>query len=87
MNVDEQGLVWISDPWIAVIAIAAVIGLFLWCQLRLARESAARSATVSVRADPMQAGRTARSRSGATPVTCRTTACADSVHVRRRRVA
>jgi hypothetical protein len=52
MRVDGQGLGWITDPWIAVIAVAVVIGLFVWCQLRLARESAARPATVSARVNP-----------------------------------
>ncbi len=30
MTFDDQGLLWLSDPWIAVLAFGAVLGLLLW---------------------------------------------------------
>jgi hypothetical protein len=54
MSVDEQGFLWIADPWIAVIAIAVIVVLFAWCQLRLSREGSAQPAAVGVRANGAQ---------------------------------
>ena len=52
MSIDEQGRFWISDPWMAMLAIVAVVGLILWCHLRLTQEDTARQVPVPVRAEP-----------------------------------
>ena len=31
MFVDEAGALWLSNPWIAVLLLAAAIGLVYWC--------------------------------------------------------
>ena len=30
MTIDEQGFLWLSDPWVAGIAFLAVLGVLLW---------------------------------------------------------
>jgi hypothetical protein len=31
MFVDETGALWLSNPWIAVVLLAAAVGLVYWC--------------------------------------------------------
>lgn len=31
MFVDEAGALWLSNPWIAVVLLAAAVGLVYWC--------------------------------------------------------
>ena len=50
MSLDEQGFLWIADPWVAVAAIVLAIGLILWCHLRLSGSDAERPAAAVVRA-------------------------------------
>ncbi|HYU19434.1 MAG TPA: hypothetical protein VEQ11_12150 [Chloroflexota bacterium] len=30
MVIDEQGLIWLADPWLAGAVVAVVLSLFLW---------------------------------------------------------
>jgi hypothetical protein len=30
MTIDERGLLWLSDPWIAVLSSLLIVGLVLW---------------------------------------------------------
>ena len=43
MSLDEQRVLWISDPWVAAIVIVTAIGLIVWCHLRLGRADAGRA--------------------------------------------
>jgi len=50
MSLDQQGYLWLSEPWIAAFAVLVAIGLVLWSHLRLMGEDLNRPATVPARA-------------------------------------
>lgn len=50
MSLDQQGYLWLSDPWVATLVAVVAVGMILWCQLVLAADPPKRSATVPVRA-------------------------------------
>lgn len=37
MAIDEQGLLWLANPWLGAAVLIAALGLVLWCHARLAR--------------------------------------------------
>ena len=45
MSLDQQGYLWLSEPWIAAFAVLVAIGLVLWSHLRLMGEDLNRPAT------------------------------------------
>lgn len=49
MGLDQQGYLWLSDPWVAAVAIVVAVGLLLWCHLSLGSDNSERAA-VRVRA-------------------------------------
>jgi hypothetical protein len=68
MSLDEQGVLWIADPLVAVVAIVTAIGLLLWCHLCLAGADLEQPAAAAVRAHSAAAGPgPGRSTGGARP--------------------
>ena len=68
MFVDESGALWLSSPWIAIVLLAAVVGLVYWChrwledgKAPLPRHTAARVRDGALR------GRTIRQRQAIRP--------------------
>lgn len=49
VSLDQQGLVWLSNPWIAAFAVVAAVGLLLWCHLSVAADVKDRSVEAPVR--------------------------------------
>jgi hypothetical protein len=87
MSLDQQGYVWLSDPWIAAFTIVVAIGLVLWCHVRLSGADVEPSASQSTRlrstAPTMRPG----SVSGGANLSCSVTAGREHRDAQRRRVA
>jgi hypothetical protein len=49
MSLDQQGFVWMHNPWIAALAIVVAVGLLLWCHLSLGADDLMRPAAASAR--------------------------------------
>ena len=49
MRVDEYGVVWLTDPWVSVLAFLVVVGLVLWSHRWIATSRLPRPRTMAVR--------------------------------------
>ena len=50
MSLDQQGYIWLSNPWIAAFATVMAVGLLLLCRLSRAPDDSEQSVAVPVRA-------------------------------------
>ena len=50
MGLDQQGYLWLSNPWIVALTLVVAIGLLLWCHRSLAEAGAERPALAPARA-------------------------------------
>ena len=68
MFVDETGALWLSNPWIAVVLLAVVVGLVYWCHrwLEDGKAPLPRRAATTIR-DGALRGRTLRQRQAIRP--------------------
>ncbi|HZO26268.1 MAG TPA: hypothetical protein VFH48_09805 [Chloroflexota bacterium] len=90
MFVDETGALWLSNPWIAVMLLAAAVGLVYWCHRWLESGKAPLPRrTVAQLRDGALRGRTIRQRQAIRPsvVTVARFASADSPSLRMVRSA
>lgn len=44
MTIDEYGIIWLTNPWIAATFLFAAIGLFVWSHAQIAHRSGPRMA-------------------------------------------
>jgi hypothetical protein len=51
MSLDQQGYLWVSDPWIAALVIVAAVGIVIWCHHLLLGESPVESIAVPAGAE------------------------------------
>ena len=88
MTFDEYGTLWLSDPWIAAVALVAIVAAVLWSHGWIATGAAPRPRTMAVRlrqesahgvAEFNQVARAAR------PSTRRRGTVAPVVHIHRQR--
>ena len=87
MGLDEQGFLWLSDPWVAATAIAVAVGLLLWCHLRIAGDDFERPAAAPAHVEITPPARRPRSASGGARQSCRLAGERERRDVRRPRVA
>ena len=49
MTFDEHGTLWLSDPWIAAVALVAIVAAVLWSHGWIATGAAPRPRTMAIR--------------------------------------
>ena len=49
MSLDQQGYFWLSNPWIAALAIVMAVGLLVWCHRSFSSDGSRQSVAVPVR--------------------------------------
>jgi hypothetical protein len=71
MSLDQQGFFWLSDPWVAAIAVVMAVGLLLWCHRSLKTGDLDEAVTVPVqgRSVPRPTGKSSRLWDCQTPLT------------------
>ena len=86
MSLDQQGFFWLSNPWIAALAIVMAIGLLLWCHRSLRTEIIDEAIPVPVQAN--RASRTPRpTESSGRHLSCQAAVEREHRDANRRRVA
>lgn len=86
MSLDQQGYLWLSDPWMAALMIVVAVGLLLWCHQSLSSDESQQS--VAMPARTRRAHRTAGStRASGRDVICPVAVKRERRDANRRRVA
>jgi hypothetical protein len=87
MSLDQQGYVWLSNPWIAAFTIVVAIGLVLWCHVCPSGADVEPSASQSIRLRSTTPTTRPGSVSGGASPSCAVAVGREHRDAQRRRVA
>jgi hypothetical protein len=87
MSLDQQGYLWVTNPWIATLAIVVAVTIVVWCDRLLREERIDASVAVPVRTEPTSRQRRTRGASDDHGLSYQSVAGRERRHGRPRRAA